>query len=207
MRSGVLSSKYDDVEVVKEIRRKRMSVGPASDDKLHKKFIKLKFRTKDKKPKLKGKHIKIITVQKHLEDIVPSPVDIVFCGEELLDSGEYNIDRLIYCIQKKFPLYNIDKEHLSKMLESIKETFNKTNRLIIPKELLSLAMLNKVDKILKKKNNSGYFKTKMLSQVSIGRRNYATRFLHNNNYIADMGNVWKRTEKEFREEDFWAGNK
>jgi len=183
-----------------------MSVGPTSEDKKHKKFIKLKFSTIDKKPIMKGKHLKLISIQKRLEDIMPSAVDIVFCAEELLCSGDYNIDRLINCIQKKFPLYNIDQQHMSELLESIKETFNRTKRLIIPKELLSLAMLNRVDKILKKKN-SGYFKTKILNQVSIGRRNYATRYLHNNEYIADMGNIWKRTGKEFREEDFWANNK
>ena len=145
---------------------------------------------------------KIVHIQKRLKGIIPSPVEIVFRVDELLNSGEYDIESILRGLCRGFPLYNLDNDKMREMLFYLKKRFCKNKRLIMPKELISLALLNRMDKILKQQNKAFYFKTKYLKNIPMGRRIYASRYLHENKYIVERGHVWERTSKEFNQNDF-----
>ena len=156
-------------------------------------ILKLKYDTEDGE---------VVHVQKRLNGVYPSPVEIVFKAEYLWSSGELSLEQLSDALWRRFPLYNLDDEKMLELIVHMGGILEKKSRIIIPRQLLSLAVLNVVDSRLNKDNMSRYFKSKYL-ELSMGRRSYASRFLRENGYIEERGNVWMRTQKKFNQEDFW----
>lgn len=196
---------YGDIEIV--FKSKKISRRSSADieriSRMHRTFEYISVVEKRNIVKTMPCPKRVVHIQKRLKDVVPSPVDIVFRAEELLESGNLDIKRLIHGLCKNFPLYNLDKAKMIELVEIFKKTYLRKKKVIIPKELLSLALLNRVDGILQKENMANFFKTKYIDDLSMGRRVYGARFLHENNYIIERGRVWERTDKEFDQMDFW----
>ena len=103
-----------------------------------------------------------------------------------------------------FKLYNVNDDQIRLHVRDVNNALSDT-RIIIPREVLSLAFLNRIDEYLAMPYHSSvYFKTcNVLEDFSLGRRSSGTRFLVELGYIKKRGNQWKRLEKGFDEQDFW----
>jgi len=153
--------------------------------------------------KLNGSEVK--QVQLRLE-VFPSPTKLIFNAEELWTSGEFTTDEITDGLWYPFPLYNISDEKMETLIGQMRAVLEKKGRIIIPCQLLSLAVLNVVDIRIKKDKTSHYFKTNHIKELSMGRRSYAARVLKTKGYIEEHANVWLRTDKEFDQEDFWLND-
>jgi len=144
----------------------------------------------------------VVHEQMRLRDIHLSPVELVFKAEEMFKEEKISKDQIINGLWRNFPLYNLSDDYMEHLIIHMRKSFDRKKRVIIPKKLLSLAVLNFVDSYLKKKTTSRYIKTKYIKDLSTGRRSYATRTLKSLGYLEEHGNCWRRTDKVFDEKDF-----
>jgi len=119
-------------------------------------------------------------------------------------SQDWRPEKIMEKIYLPFKRHNVDDRQMRKLAHELGEVIGK-ERIIIPKELLSLALLNRIDEYLACPHHSNhYFKTSnTMDDFSLGRRSAGMRHLTTLGYIVRHGNQWKRTEKEFDETDFW----
>jgi len=141
--------------------------------------------------------------QKKLQDIFDSPIGIVFNAENLWREKKISMKEIEMGLYMPFPKYNISNQKMILLIEEMDKGLSHRQRVIIPKELLSLATLNYIDNYLDRKTASIYIKSRRIKDLSAGRRSCASRILKNLGYIEEFGNCWKRTEKVFDEKDFW----
>lgn len=114
-----------------------------------------------------------------------------------------SIERELCC--HPFKIHNIPLEEKKILVRCLLESFQK-EKLIIPEELLALAMLNIVDDILIRKNIKYFNWTFHVKDISTWRKSCAAKILKRKGYIEIVStNCWLRTEKEFEESDFYKG--
>jgi len=145
-------------------------------------------------------------IQQHLNPF-PSSVDMVVRLGEYFNGKKSEADRIAANLWKPFYLYNIDNDKMKYHIDVVHGVLIKKKRPIVPTELLSLAVLNMIDKRMMRSNTSSYFKTKHLVGVSPGHRTVSTKYLKKCGYIVECGNCWKRTGKCFNQRDFWPGER
>jgi hypothetical protein len=142
-----------------------------------------------------------VHVQKRLK-AYRSAIELVFRAQDLWESHILTSEQIADGLWRLFPLYNLPNEEMKKIIDSVREVMDEQNRVIIPCQLLGLAVLNVVDSRLQKNTASRYFKTKYIKDRSMGRRSYASRLLRGCGYIEESGTTcWRRTDKEFDEKD------
>ena len=149
----------------------------------------------------KGKNI--VHRQERLQGILMSPINIVFKAEDMWMDDKLSVEQIIRGLWQPFPLYNLNNRKMEKLIEDMKRGLGYRGKVVIPKELLGLAVLNYIDSYLKRKNTSYYIKTRYVKGLSTGRRSYGFKILKRLGYVEEHGNCWKRTDKFFNEKDFW----
>lgn len=144
---------------------------------------------------------KSVHVQKRLK-AYRSSTELVFKAQDLWESHILTSEQIADGLWRPFPLYNLSDSEMKKIIGTVRDIMDKQKRVIIPSQLLGLAVLNVVDTRLRKDTASHYFKTNHVKGLSMGRRSYASRILRASGYIVEHGNCWCRTNKEFDEKDF-----
>jgi len=151
------------------------------------------------------KNKNLVHRQKTLQDVTRSPISFVFNAEELWKEGNLNDEKIKRGLWQPFPLHNLCNKKMALLIDDMNKGLGRKQRVIVPKELLGLAVLNYVDNYLSKKTTSHYIKTRNIKDLSAGRRSYASRMLKDLGYIEEHGSCWRRTDKIFNEKDFWPG--
>jgi hypothetical protein len=131
------------------------------------------------------------------------PEKMVFKLEKQLREENKRPKNILDSLKYPFGKHNLTNKQLELILKRTENALNKKKRIILPSQLITLAALNQIDEYLDKPNTSNkFFKTRVLSELRVGRRASATRELKRKGYIRSFGNRWKRTKKEFDETDF-----
>ncbi len=108
--------------------------------------------------------------------------------------------------------HSIDPELSNNYFKKVIKSYSyKKARLIIPKEILALTLLNLIDDHLEDPNHSSTFislnSLKGYCDLDHGRRTSATKYLILKKYITkDSRNLYTRTKKRYRKTDFTLKN-
>ena len=145
---------------------------------------------------------KMIKNKSFIPTFIPTE-KVVFKLEKYIREDNERADDLVNQLWYPFRKHNLNKEHMECLIRKARKALKKKGRIILPAELITLAALNQIDNYLSRpRTSSNCFKTRVLNDLVVGRRASATRELKRKGYITQIGNRWKRTDKQFDETDF-----